>query len=48
MNLDVTLEEAQDIAKVLANLPTSSGAYPLFVKIAKQIEDELKKDDSSA
>jgi hypothetical protein len=48
MILDVTIEEAQDIAKVLANLPTSSGAYPLFVKIAQQVEAELKKDDSSA
>lgn len=45
MILDVTLEEAQDIVKVLAQLPTSSGAFPLFEKLRQQVEAEMKDQE---
>jgi len=46
MTLDVTLEEAQDIVKVLAQLPTSSGAFPLFEKLRQQVEAEMKEQEN--
>ena len=46
MTLDVTLEEAQDIVKVLGQLPTSSGAYPLFEKLRQQVEAEMKEQEN--
>ena len=37
----VTTEEAEDILKVLGSLPTQSGAYPLWQKLAEQFKEHL-------
>jgi hypothetical protein len=36
MKLELTTEEVQAILQVLGQLPTSSGAWPLLVKIKEQ------------
>lgn len=45
MNLELTVEEAQDIAKVLGSLPTHANAHPLWIKVCQQIDEQLKKED---
>ncbi len=42
MKLDLTPEEVQAILQVLGQLPTSSGAWPLLVKIKEQAEAQVK------
>lgn len=42
ITLTLTVDEANDILKVLGQLPTSSGAWPLLVKIKSQAEQSLK------
>lgn len=42
ITLTLTLDEVNDILKVLGQLPTSSGAYPLLMKIKSQAEQSLK------
>jgi hypothetical protein len=48
MNITLTLttEEVNGILQTLGQLPTSSGAWPLVVKIKQQAEEQLpeKKD----
>ena len=43
MNIDLSLsvEEVNAILGTLGNLPTSSGAWPLVVKIKEQAEAQL-------
>ena len=36
--LSLTVEEVNAVLQTLGNLPTSSGAYPLFMKIKEQAE----------
>lgn len=48
MNLEVTLEEAQDIVKVLGAMPTHAGAYPLFEKLRKQVEEVMKEQENAS
>jgi len=43
LNLDIN--EVQGILKVLGDLPTSSGAYPLAMKIKEQTEAQLPKEE---
>lgn len=38
ITLTLTLDEVQSIFGVLGQLPTSSGAYPLMMKIKEQAE----------
>lgn len=46
MKLELTPEEVQAILQVLGQLPTSSGAWPLLVKIKEQAEVALKEQDN--
>jgi hypothetical protein len=41
VNLNLTVEEVNAILHTLGNLPTSSGAWPLVVKIKEQAEGQL-------
>jgi hypothetical protein len=44
INLTLTTEEVNAILQVLGQLPTSSGAWPLVVKIKEQAESQVVKD----
>jgi hypothetical protein len=44
INLTLTTEEVNAILQVLGQLPTSSGAWPLVVKIKEQAEPQVVKD----
>ena len=44
ITLTLTVDEANAILGVLGQLPTSSGAWPLVVKIKEQAEAQLPKD----
>lgn len=44
IELKLTVDEVNGILQTLGNLPTSSGAWPLVVKIKEQAEDQLPKD----
>jgi hypothetical protein len=46
MKLDLTPEEVTAILQVLGQLPTSSGAWPLVVKIKEQSESQLKEQNN--
>jgi hypothetical protein len=45
INLTLTTEEVNAILQVLGQLPTSSGAWPLVVKIKEQAEPQVVKDE---
>lgn len=42
VTLKLTEEEVKAIVTVLGQLPTSSGAFPLMVKISQQLEAQTK------
>lgn len=44
LNLTLTIDETNAILQTLGNLPTSSGAWPLVVKIKEQAESQLPKE----
>ena len=44
ITLNLSVEEVNAILHTLGNLPTSSGAWPLVVKIKEQAEAQLPKD----
>ena len=44
INLTLTTEEINAILQVLGQLPTSSGAWPLVVKIKAQADPQVPKD----
>ena len=46
MKLELTPEEVQAILQVLGQLPTSSGAWPLLVKIKEQADATLKEQSN--
>jgi len=41
-NISLTVDEANAILQTLGNLPTSSGVYPLLIKIKQQCDDQVK------
>jgi hypothetical protein len=41
INLSLNVDEVNAILHTLGNLPTSSGAWPLVVKIKEQAESQL-------
>ena len=43
MQLNLEIEEVNAILATLGNLPTSSGAYPLMMKIKQQGEEQANK-----
>jgi len=45
IKLELTVEEVNAILQTLGNLPTSSGAWPLVLKIKDQAEAQVKKND---
>ena len=45
VNLTLSVEEVNAILQTLGQLPTSSGAWPLVVKIKGQAEAQLKPAD---
>ena len=44
----MTVEEANAILQVLGQLPTSSGAYPLLVKLKAQADEQAKPAEPDA
>lgn len=44
INLKLHADEVNAVLQTLGNLPTSSGAWPLVVKIKDQAEAQLPKD----
>ena len=44
ITLTLTVDEVNAILGTLGQLPTSSGAWPLVVKIKEQAEAQLPKD----
>ena len=47
MKLELTAEEVQAILQVLGQLPTSSGAWPLLVKIDAQVKAQAEQKEQS-
>jgi len=45
IKLELTVEEVNAILQTLGNLPTSSGAWPLVLKIKEQAEAQVKAND---
>lgn len=46
LNLRLTVEEINAILQTLGNLPTSSGAFPLLMKIKQQAEEQMPQEES--
>lgn len=44
----MSVEEANAILQVLGQLPTSSGAYPLLVKLKAQADEQAKPAEPPA
>jgi hypothetical protein len=42
LNVKLTVEELNAVLQCLGQLPTSSGVYPLLVKIRSQAEQQVK------
>ena len=47
ITLKLTVEEVNGILQTLGQLPTSSGAWPLVVKIKEQAESQIPKESST-
>jgi len=45
IKLELTVEEVNGILQTLGQLPTSSGAWPLVVKIKQQCAEQLPKEE---
>jgi len=45
IKLSLSIEEVNGILATLGQLPTSSGAWPLVVKIKEQAESQKEKDE---
>ena len=45
INLKLTVEEVNGILQVLGNLPTSSGAWPLVLKVKQQAEAQVPREN---
>jgi len=44
IKLELSIEEVNAVLQVLGQLPTSSGAWPLVVKIKAQAEAQVPED----
>lgn len=44
ITLNLSVEEVNAILQVLGQLPTSSGAWPLLMKVKEQAEHQIKPD----
>lgn len=47
INLNLTVDEINAVLQTLGNLPTSSGAYPLLMKIKQQAEAQVPAQDDA-
>jgi hypothetical protein len=45
LNLKLTVEEINAVLQTLGQLPTSSGAWPLVVKIKQQAEAQVPQEE---
>jgi len=45
IQLKLTVEEVNAVLTVLGQLPTSSGAWPLLVKVKEQAEAQAKQSE---
>lgn len=45
LNITLTVEEVNAVLQTLGNLPTSSGAYPLLLKIKQQAEAQIPQEE---
>jgi hypothetical protein len=45
IKLELSVEEVNAVLTVLGQLPTSSGAWPLLVKIKEQAEAQAKQSE---
>ena len=45
LNITLNVEEVNAVLQTLGNLPTSSGAFPLLMKIKQQAEAQLPNED---
>ena len=45
MNLNLDVNEINFVLQTLGNLPSSSGVWPLIVKIKEQAEAQLPKEE---
>jgi hypothetical protein len=45
IKLELSVEEVNAILQVLGQLPTSSGAWPLLLKVKEQAELQVPKAD---
>jgi hypothetical protein len=45
VKLEMTLEEAVAIVNLIGSLPTSQGAFPLYMKLKEQVEPLLPKPE---
>jgi hypothetical protein len=48
INLTLNVEEINAVLQTLGNLPTSSGAFPLLMKIKQQAEAQMPKEEEPA
>jgi hypothetical protein len=46
IKLELSVEEVNAILSVLGQLPTSSGAWPLLVKLKEQAESQVPKQEN--
>ncbi len=46
IKLELSVEEVNAILQVLGQLPTSSGAWPLLVKVKEQAEKQVPKPEN--
>lgn len=47
INLTLNVDEINAVLQTLGNLPTSSGAWPLVVKIKQQAEAQIPEEQQS-
>ena len=47
LNLTLNVEEVNAVLQTLGNLPTSSGAFPLLMKIKEQAEGQLPQEQTA-
>jgi hypothetical protein len=47
MNLNLEVNEVQFILQSLGQLPSSSGVWPLIVKIKEQADSQLKQEQKA-
>jgi len=47
LNLTLNIEEVNAVLQTLGNLPTSSGAFPLLMKIKQQAEAQVPAQEAA-